>query len=185
MRNLLFGVAGVLALIALVYYGGFWPFGREELGTPQKAAAAALAPGEAKDQEMATARLVAFGEAARAEMRDVLAKSQNPGVRAQCLQGLAMLWDYESMPAMLAALSDESARVREQAGAAVKHMLSFDVGYGAADPPEKREAAAKRLREQWESWRNSPLFKTWQQRLQGQYQLRADVPSTPAQGARP
>jgi len=126
----------------------------------------ALGSESPREQEEAVARLTTLGQEAKPYLRDVLAKSKTPGVRAECIRALAELYDYESMDAMLAALNDESALVRGRAEACMKRMLRFESHYHYNDPPEQRRAAAEALKEYWEEHRTSPIFKKWLKRLE-------------------
>ncbi len=69
------------------------------------------------------------------------------------------------MPALLDALEHESALVRGAAGAAVKRLLSVDLGYRHDDPPERRRQAVERIRKYWDQMRDSPLMRSWRGRL--------------------
>ena len=73
----------------------------------------------------------------------LLKESDNPGVRAAAMRGLAAIWDYECMPTMLDLLQDPSPQVRDSAAQAVAKLI--DVRYNAGAPPEERAAAARRL----------------------------------------
>lgn len=164
-QNRLYTIAGALALIAALYWG--WRFlrsGNPGL-SPEELVQLALGAETSREQEEAVAKLTALGAAAKPYLREVLSKSSARGVRAECLRGLAELYDYDSMEALLAALDDESALVRGRAEVAVERMLSFESAYHYDDPPAQRRAAAEALREYWEQHRNSPIFKKWLERL--------------------
>lgn len=122
------------------------------------------------EQEVAAVRLAELGRPAREHLQRVLSESQSPQVRAACIRALYAQWDYDSMPVFLDALDDESELVRARAGAAVERMMSVDFDYHHDDPPEKREAAVKRLREHWEQFRKSEIFANWKRRLQAREQ---------------
>jgi len=164
-RNSLYITAGVLALIAALYWGARWLRSGDAELPPEELFRLALEAESPQEREEAASRLAAHGPAVKGYLRDLLAKSDTPGVRAECLRALAEFWDYESMDAMLAALDDQSALVRGRAEACVERMLSIESPYRYNDPPEKRRQAAQALRTYWESHRESPIFKKWVQRL--------------------
>lgn len=119
------------------------------------------------EQEVAAVRLAELGKPAKEHLRRVLSESRCAEVRGACIRGLAVQWDYDSMPAFLDALDDESELVRSRAGAAVERMMSSaDYGYRSDDPPEKRADAVKRFREHWEEFRDSEILKNWKKRLE-------------------
>ena len=136
-----------------------------EAATPEEQELAALELASVANDEQLSSQL---REEARKHLRRVMAESQSPAVRLACIQGLASVWDYESMPVFLDALDDKSDLIRSSAAAAVERMMSadFDVfGYRYNDPPGQRAAAIKRIRQDWEKRRDSPAFIGWRERL--------------------
>ncbi len=91
-------------------------------------------------------------------------ESTNPGVRSAAMRGLATIWDYECVPQMLETLNDPSPQVRSNAAMSVSGLVQFTTDFDANAPPEKRAAAAAKLRDTWEKFKNRNL-KSWQQRL--------------------
>jgi len=159
-------VAGVLlAVLALVYgirfFGGNRPVSADEL------AQQALSDPVLKQQQQAVAALVTLPQAARREpLQRLIKESTSPQVLSTAVLGLAGQWDYDSMPRMLELLDDPSPDVRTAAGSAVQRMMSVEYGFRGTDSPEKREAAAARLRKQWEWFRDSTTLKNWKARLE-------------------
>ena len=149
--------------------------GCQRAPSPDELAQQALKAASPDEQELAAVALAQlanddelkpqFREKAKQHLRTVLAESPAAPVRAACIQGLASQWDYESMPALLDALDDESSVVRSRAGVAVERMMSVDFGFRHDDPPAMRQDTAKRLRGHWETWRESANFENWTKRL--------------------
>lgn len=146
--------------------------------SPAELAQKALEAASPEEQELAAVELAQLAsdneqkpplrEEAREHLRRVLAESQSPPVRLACIRGLASEWDYQSMPALLDALDDESELVRSDAAMAVERMMSVTLkgfGYQYNDPPAKRAPAIKRIRQDWEKKRDSPIFIKWRKRL--------------------
>ena len=157
-QRLLTCVAGVLAAVLATVFGWRW-FSAPRTPSPEKLAQVALtgSPGE---QAVAAAQLTSQGEAAVPHMRRVLAEAKTPEIRARMIQGLSLEWDFESMPAFLAGMDDESLLVRVRSAAAVERVLgSFPHRkYNPRDPPEQRRAAIEFLRECWSKVRaNYPI----------------------------
>ncbi len=134
--------------------------------SPEQLARQALEAPTPDEQEVAAVRLAGLGKPAKQHLRRVLSQSQSPEVRAACIGGLAVQWDYDSMPAFLDALDDDSELVRGRAGRAVERMMSVDFDYRYDDPPEKRAAAVKRFREHWKEFRDSEILEYWKERLE-------------------
>jgi hypothetical protein len=156
--------AGILlAVLVVVYAWMYWP-SSSGTASPEELAEVALNSSDQQEQVTAAKELSDLGEPAIEQLRRVLAESDIPGVRAAVITGLANQRDYDSMPKLLDALEDPSLLVRSRAGATVRRMLPTDHGFGAADPPERRAEVVKRLRAEWERFRESPLMKKWRER---------------------
>ncbi len=165
-QNRLYTIAGVLALIAALFWGWRWLRSGNPGLSPQELVQLALEAESPREREEAAARLASLREPAKPYLREVLAKTTTPGVRAECLRALAELYDYESMDAILRALDDESELVRGRAEACVERMLSIESPYHYNDPPAQRREAAEALKQYWEEHRHSPIFKKWLERLE-------------------
>ena len=146
--------------------------------SPAELAQKALEAASEEEQELAAVELAQLAsdkelgpqlrEEAREHLRRVLAETQSLPVRSACIRGLASEWDYQSMPALLDALDDESEVVRSDAAMAVQRMMSVNLkgfGYQYDDPPARRAPAIKRIREDWDKKRDSPIFIKWRKRL--------------------
>jgi hypothetical protein len=176
-------VAGVLLAAVVAFYAWRHFAARETLDSPQELAAQALGGGKPEEQELACARLVALAaklnksesrNPAREPMVQVYKESKRANVRATALQGLASIWDYDSMPLMLDALDDESVEVRAAAGQAVAVLLSLDPAqFDAVAAPEDRQTAVKGLRDKWQEFQKPgknghSRLQLWQERLSEQ-----------------
>jgi hypothetical protein len=174
-------VAGVLLAAVVAFYGWQYFASRETLDSPEELAAQALGGSKPEEQELACARLVALAaklnklesrNPAREPLVQVYKESKRASVRATALQGLASIWDYDSMPLMLDALDDESIEVRSAAGQAVTRLLSLDPAeFNAVATPEDRQVSAKGLRARWEDFHKKPnkngltALQIWKERL--------------------
>jgi hypothetical protein len=151
---------------------------QQETPSPAELAHKALQSDDPAEQERAAVDLAQLGsnkeldpqirDEAKQQLRHLLDKTQSPLVRKACIHGLGSLWDYESMPAMLDALDDESEAVRSAASVTVERMMSVTLagfGYKFSDPAQKRAPAVKRIRADWETKRDSPVFIKWRERL--------------------
>lgn len=136
--------------------------------SPEELARQALEASSPGDQEVAAVRLAELGAEAKEHLQQVLAESQSPAVRAACIRGLAAQRDYDSMPAFLDALDDESELVRGRAGVAVQELLGADFGYRHNAPPKQRKAKIKQLRQEWERVKDSEAMQQWKGRQQPQ-----------------
>lgn len=152
--------------------------GCQQAPSPDELAQKALEAATSEEQELAAVELARVAndnqlssqlrEEARKHLRRVMAESQSSPVRLACIQGLASVWDYDSMAVFLEALDDESDLIRSRAGATIERMMSVslaDFGYRYGDPPAQRAAAIKRVREDWDQKRDSPVFIRWRERL--------------------
>jgi uncharacterized protein (UPF0147 family) len=159
-------VVGLMVLCAIP--------GCQQAPSPADLAQEALQAASAEDQELAAVKLAEVAndqqldrqvcDEAQQELRRVLGESRSPTVRAACIQGLASLWDYESMPAFLDALDDPSEVVRGPATVSIEWMMSVSLknfGYDYRGPPATRTAAIERIRQYWEEKREGPIFTNW------------------------
>ena len=147
----------VAAWLAIVLYF-YVPWNREPSAEQLEQAALTAIPAE---REKAALKLAAFGEAGREPLRRVLKATNDPLVRAACLEGLCTLWDYDSMDAMVAGLSDESEAVRRKSHLCVQKMLQLNLDYNPADLPAVRTRAAGHIGEEWKKMKSSVLFPEW------------------------
>jgi len=76
---------------------------------------------------------------------DVLEKDDSPSVRAAAATALGQAHAWDSMPKLVEALRDPSIQVRRNAINAIIRMIGIDPLYNASDPPDKREAAIRKI----------------------------------------
>lgn len=152
-------LGGLLAIwVALLVYF-YVPWKSEP--SPAQLEQTALTAAE-REREKAALQLSSCGEAGREPLRRVLKATTDPLVRAACLDGLCALWDYDSMDAMVAGLSDESELVRRKAHLCVQRMMQLNLDYHPADPPATRDAAAAKIDQEWKKMSKSPNLPAWQ-----------------------
>jgi hypothetical protein len=166
-------LVAALVVLLLVVVAHLWAR-RQHVESPDELAQLALKDGDPAEQEKAAIRLEALAgklpktgtrNEAQPHLARVLAESKNPGVRAAAMRGLAGIWDYECVPAMLDALDDESPQVRRAAAGALEALIQAEHTFDAGGNPEGRKAAAQRLRGMWNTFKIRNL-KIWQKRLE-------------------
>jgi hypothetical protein len=163
-------IVGLLVLPALVGC-------RQQAPSPGDLTREALEAATDDQQELAAVKLAEVANDEKLEpevraearqcLRRVLGESKSPTVRVACIQGLASQWDYESMPAFLDALDDESELVRSRAVVTLERMMSVNLkgfGYDDRDPSAKRADAIARIRDYWDEKRETPIFINWMKR---------------------
>jgi HEAT repeat protein len=170
MPTVLIAILGLLATVIAVQL--FLTRHREE--SPQELVELALHGGGPAEQEQAATRLEALaGKAPGTESRNavqpylvrMLNESDNPGVRAAAMRGLATIWDYECMPKILDSLEDPSLQVRQTAARVVAKLTEFDPRFDANAPNEQRAETVKKMRDAWKRFQDRTL-KNWQRSLQ-------------------
>jgi HEAT repeat protein len=156
-RGVLYAVAGALALVAAIVYW-FWLGSAEELAPPEELLQQAMTAADEPARNEAAANLTRHGKRALPQLRELAAAGPSPKVRAIAIVSLGSSGDYDSMPKLLDGLQSEDPSIRLAAQAAVERLLGARFGYRAGDPPEEREAAAQRMRDQWERLSSMPGF---------------------------
>lgn len=159
--RILLAVFGAVVLIVgsfhLWYYVSWvWP------ASPDQLADRALNGDSPEERGKAAVRLAECGYQGVEQMRRVLNESNDPAVRATCIEGLGSIWDYESMDLFVELLEDESRAVRGAAGTAVTVMvMGHDprFRFRADDPDDKRQQAIDSLTTRWEDLNGSPILK--------------------------
>lgn len=156
VRNPLVLIGCGLFVVTVIVYGQKWLFGSPRPPSPDELARQALTAAAPSEREVAALRLAAGGEAALPQMRRVLAESNSPHVRAAVSQGLGAAGDWESVPNLIALLSDPSELVRGRAGNAIVELLGADYFFRADDPLDKRNAAIRAIRQCYKVLQASP-----------------------------
>jgi hypothetical protein len=103
-------------------------------------------------------------------MRRVLKQSDSPAVRALMIQGLANIYDYDSMDLFLTAMNDESSIIRDRSYAAVSAMLGkkFPLDANASEPDRRR--MVETIRKDWENFKTTPLLQDMKDRFKRKQQ---------------
>jgi len=156
-RGVLYAVAGALALVAAVVYW-HWLGSAEELAPPEELLEQALTAADEPTRSEAAAKLTRHGQRALPQLRELAAKGPSPKVRAIAIVGLGTSGDYDSMSKLFDGLLSEDPTIRVASQAAAERLLGARFGYRADDPPEKRAAAAKRMRDHWEQLKSMAGF---------------------------
>jgi len=159
-----FAIIGVVAAwlvlgVYFLYHFGILGGAREP--TVAELEQSALTAATTEEKEKAAVKLASFGEAGREPLRRVLKTTQDASVRAASIDGLGGMWDYDSMDAMVAALSDESPLVRRRAHFVVQRMLQLNLAYNPADPAPQRARAVKVIDDAWKKMAAHPSFSEW------------------------
>ncbi len=160
---LLATVFGVLLLVAIIYYGRRLMSGGRP--SPETLTERALSAASETEKEEATIELSRLGPKASPHLRKLLAESDSPQVRAVCIQSLGSVYDYESMPAILEALDDESRLVRGRAEVAASKMLGRDYGLRRDLSEDERARIVTLMRTEWEALDGSPLLEAFKKTL--------------------
>ena len=170
VRAALFAVLGLLAVIVAVYYLS----SRKHVETPEELTNLALNGPTAEGQEQAATRLEARAStlpkhgprnAAQPYLKRLVLESDNPGVRAAALRGLASIWDYECVDQMFKLLEDPAPLVRYTASRSIAKLMDAEIHFDINSSPGQRAEAAKRLTEQWQTFSKAALPR-WQKRLE-------------------
>jgi hypothetical protein len=83
-------------------------------------------------------------------LRQVLADSVRPSIRAEAAIGLGATMDVDSMPELMDAMADESLEVRRAAGDAVYRIVGLNAGFLADGPVDEREKSIGMYRNFWD-----------------------------------
>ena len=147
-------VLGVLLVAAAIFYGWRWSSTRPP--NPDELLRVALDGNAPDKQEGAALKLAAMasqaltggeGNPLRPYLLRVLNESGSPAARVAALRGLAAILDYDVPYPDL--LKDDSPQVRRAAAMAIQKLMPHKVPFQANDPPQKRNAAAEKIRHAW------------------------------------
>ena len=101
----------------------------------------------------------------RGTLKEIYAATDEPQVRAACIDGIARGWDYSAMDELLGDLEHESPLVRQHAGAAAERMIGLGFLYRADAPPEQRAVKIARMRDVWQKMQTTGKLDEWLERL--------------------
>jgi HEAT repeat protein len=131
----------------------YWPRAAQR-ATPEQLAQQALSAENPIAQARATTQLGKRGAAP--QLREVMAQTSDPEVRATAAQALGDLADFQSVPELLRLCDDASPLVRGRAGAALCSILGADFPFQADLPPDQRARVTDAMRKMYEQMRRSP-----------------------------
>lgn len=145
--------AAAVATLVLVIFVYWWVYFRDPHGfrSPSALERIALNDGDAATRQKAALELARHPDKPLPHLRSVFQQSQDAAVKAAVALGLGRLKDWESMPELLNALDSESAQLRANAALAVNKMLGIDYKFRADDPPQRRAAKIKTMRQMYEA----------------------------------
>ena len=156
-------LAATVLLVATVYGCRYIDWDTKR--SPDVLADVALNGSTPEEREFAAAELTEYGEDAKQYMRDTLAKSSDDNVKAISIQGLANVYDYDSIDIMLAGLESESSVIQGASLVAVRKLIGRSFHF---DPNMSQAARTKRIeeiRKEWESIRDSGLVEQFRERM--------------------
>lgn len=143
----------ITSLIGLTVLGTWHAMTRE---TASKLAEEALFAPADTDRIQAAIKLSLCGPEGVPAMRRVLAESEEAGVRAAMLDGLAAQRDWDSVPDMLAALDDPSSEVQRRAAAAINQIFNRDFELSSNLSAAERAATITHIREMHKAIMETP-----------------------------
>ncbi|MCG8583970.1 MAG: HEAT repeat domain-containing protein [Pirellulales bacterium] len=98
-------------------------------------------------------------QSARDAMRRVFAESTSPTVRADAATTLGSLRDWQSLPALVDAMeSDTQTEVQQSAATAAVQITGIDFMFRPGAPPDERQRAIARYREQIRNIEGEPML---------------------------
>jgi hypothetical protein len=106
-------------------------------------------------QTQAAIQLISYGEDALEGLRRVAAQSTEPSVKVACIEGLAKLWDYDSMDLLVDFAENGDTRVRGRAAQAIMRMTGRHRRFVATAPESERKLLAEHMRADWQEIKNA------------------------------
>ena len=164
LKKLMWPALGATVLLVAVVYGCRY-IDWDTQRPPDVLAEVALNGSTSEERQLAAAELTEYGEDAKEYMRDVLAKSSDENVKATCIQGLANIYDYDSIEIMLEGLDSESPVVQGACLVAVRKLIGRSFHF---DPNMSQAARTKRIeeiRKEWETIRDTGLIEDFKARM--------------------
>jgi len=147
----------LLALVVIIGIGSALSRWRqvEPRPSPDELARAALNAPSVDEQTAAAVKLADYGEEALAALRRVARETTEPAVKAVCLEGLAKLWDYQSMDLFLELAETGPPRVRGRAAQVAMRMTGRQRPYFASAPEAERRLLVRHMRADWDEIQNA------------------------------
>jgi len=141
----------VLGLVIAACFGAFLYFGQNKsAASPDELVELALNAPSETEQTAAAIKLADYGEEALLGLRRVANESTHPAVTAVCIEGLAKLWDYDSMEMFLDLAENGPPHTRGRAAQTVMRMTGRHRPYSASAPSADRQLLVKHMRADWE-----------------------------------
>ena len=156
-------LAATVLLVAVVYGCRYIDWNTKR--PPEELADVALTGDTPEERQMAAAELTEYGEEAKTHMRDVLAQSDDVNVRGICINGLANIYDYDSIEIMLAGLDDESPVIQGRCLVALRKLLGRSFHFDPSMSEDERKKRIAQIRAEWESIRDSGLVDQFKERM--------------------
>lgn len=113
----------------------------------------------------AAQHLISREKASVSETRRVALESRDVSVRTLCFLSLSRLYDYEFIDELFKSLESEDSQLRAAASIAIARLLGAEYGFRADSALDDRKKTAKRMRDDWETYKNSPVFESNLKRL--------------------
>jgi hypothetical protein len=142
----------LMVLVVIAGIGGVvWRYLPSASGpSPEDLADAALHAPTVGQQTVAAARLADYGDGSRDTLRRVFSETTQPDVQIVCVQGLAGIWDYESMDLFLDLAERGPPQVRGRAAQAVMRMTGRQRPFLSDAPEEQRRILIGHMRADWD-----------------------------------
>jgi hypothetical protein len=146
----------VLGFVVAACFGAFLFFGQSKSPpSPDKLIELALNAPSVTEQTAAAIKLADYGEAGRDGLRRVANESREPAVQAVSVEGLAKLWDYESMDLFLNLAENGPPGARGRAAQVVMRMTGRHRPYMAGAPDAERRIFVQHMRADWKEIQNA------------------------------
>jgi len=114
--------------------------------------------------------MVALGEvgdrSVGAFLQEAAEKDASAEVQASASSALGRVRYVDAMPTLLKLLEHPSERVRRSAAASIRRIWTFDHGFKADDPPEKRRSLAAAMRHHWDIYCQSEAYQALRQNIE-------------------
>jgi hypothetical protein len=141
----------VLGLVIAACFGAFFYFGQNKsAASPDELVELALNGPSETERTAAAIKLADYGEDALPGLRRVAAESTESAVTAISIEGLAKLWDYESMEMFLDLAENGPPHTRGRAAQTVMRMTGRHRPYMASAPAAERQLLVGHMRADWE-----------------------------------
>ena len=156
-------LAATVLLVAVVYGCRYLDWNTQR--PPEVLAEVSLTGASSEERELAAAELTEYREDAKQFMRDVLAQSIDENVKAKCINGLANIYDYESIDIMLEGLESDSPTIQGACLVSVRKLIGRSFHFDFSMTEAERKKRVELIRKEWESIRDSGLIEDFKARM--------------------